>query len=72
MTVGHVSDPSTMGNNPLISRTVSMRYFHVWKFAASSSSDGMSYRRLEAGLRLDDSGDGEGDRESSEAHVAMW
>ena len=69
--VGQVSDPSTIGSNPLILRMVSMQYFHVWKFVASSSSDGMSYRQLEAGLRLDDSEDDEGGRESSKAHVAM-
>jgi hypothetical protein len=30
-----------------------MRYFHIWKFDPSFSSDGMSYRQLEACLPLE-------------------
>ena len=45
-----------IGNNPQILRTVRIRNFHVWKFAALFSSDGMSYRRLEAGIELDEEG----------------
>lgn len=54
--VGHRLVPSTIGNNPRMSRTVRIRNFHVWKFAALLSSDGMSYRRLEARIELDDGG----------------
>jgi len=53
VSVGHVIVPSTIDHSPRMSRTVSIRNFHVWKFAASFSRDGISYRRLEAGIGLD-------------------
>jgi hypothetical protein len=39
-----------------MSRTVVIQNFHVWKLAALFSSDGISYRWLEAGIELDDEG----------------
>ena len=45
-----------IGNNPRISRTVRIWNFHIWKFVALFSSDGMLYRWLEAGIELDEEG----------------
>jgi hypothetical protein len=43
-----LSLPSTIAHSPRRSRINSTRYFHSWKFEPSFSSDGISYRRLEA------------------------
>ena len=57
-------------NNPWMSRTVVIRNFHIWKLAASFSSDGISYRRLDPGIGLDDVGAGEGGNGTDDADIA--